>query len=79
MYQRNAGRAITGQIKATPVEAIAAEADLTTVATKATQLSSIAMEKSILMPEANPRRQTATAEARQHTEKTTKKEKACEV
>ena len=34
-----AGRAITGQIKTTHVKAILAEADLPTIATRATQLS----------------------------------------
>ena len=47
MCQRYAGRAITGQIKKTPVEAILAEADLPTVATRVTQLSTLAMEKSL--------------------------------
>ena len=45
MCQRYAGRAITGQMKTTPVEAILEEADLPIVATWATQLSTIAMEK----------------------------------
>ena len=45
MRQRNAGRAITGQIKTTPVEEILAEADLPTVATWSTQISTIASEK----------------------------------
>ena len=43
MCQRYVGRAITGQIRTTLVE----EADLPTVATRATQLSTIAMEKSL--------------------------------
>ena len=47
MCQRYAGRAITGQVKITPVEAISVEADLPTVATRASQLSTIAMEKSL--------------------------------
>ena len=47
MRQMYAGRVITGQIKKTPVKAILAEADLPTVATRATQLSTIAIEKSL--------------------------------
>ena len=47
MCQKYAGRAIAGQIDSTLVEAILAEADLPTVATRATQLSTIAMEKSL--------------------------------
>ena len=56
MCQRKAGRAITRQIKTTPVEAILAEADLPAVATRATQLSTTDMEKSIRTPNTNPRR-----------------------
>ena len=79
MCQRYAGRAITGQIKTTSVEAISAEAHLPTVATCATQLSTIAMEKYLLMPETNQRRQIATAEIRQLTKKTSMRKKASEV
>ena len=46
MCQRYAGRAITGQVSTTPAETILAEADLPTVATMATNLSTIAMVKS---------------------------------
>ena len=53
----------------TPVDAILAEADLPTVATRATQLSIIAVEKSLRMPDTNPRKQIATAEVRQRTKK----------
>ena len=56
MCQRYAGRAITGQIKTTPVKAILAEADLPTVATRATQLSTIVIEKPFRMPDTNPRK-----------------------
>ena len=38
-------RSNTGQIKMTPVDVILAEADLPTVATRATQLSKLAVEK----------------------------------
>ena len=47
MCQRYAGMAITGQIKMTPVEAILAEAGLPSVTIRVTQLSTIAMEKSL--------------------------------
>ena len=54
----------------TPVEAILAEADLQTVATRATQLGTIAMEKSSRMPDTNHRKHISTAEVRQCTKKT---------
>ena len=79
MYQRYARRAITGQIKKTPVEAILAEADLPTVAARARQLSNVAMEKSLRMPDTNPRMQVATAEVHQRTKKTSWRKKAIEV
>ena len=63
MCQRYAGGRITGQTKITPVKVISAEADLPTVATRATQVSTIAMEKTLWMPDTNLRRQIATAEA----------------
>ena len=69
MSQKYAGRDITGQIKTTLAEAILADADLQAVATRATQLSTIAMEKSLRMPDTNPRKQVATAEVRQRTKK----------
>ena len=53
--QRFAGRAITGQVKTTPVEAILAEANLPKIGTKATQLCSIALEKSKRIAPENPR------------------------
>ena len=77
--QRYSGRAITGQIMTTPVEAILAEADLPTVATRATQLSTIAMEKSLRMPDANPGKQIASAEIRQRSKKTSWRKIASEV
>ena len=64
MCQRYAGRAMTGRIKTTHVEAILVQADIPNVATRATQLSTIAMKKSLLTPETNPRKQIATAEVR---------------
>ena len=44
---RYAGRAITGQLRTTPAEAILAEANLQLKKTQAIQLSTIAMEKSL--------------------------------
>ena len=79
MCQRYAGKAITGQIKTIPVEAILSEADLPTVAIRAMQLSSTDIEKSLLMPDTNPRRQIATVEVRQRTKKTSWRKKASEV
>ena len=43
----------------TPAAAILAKANPPTIATRATQLSTIAMEKSIQMPDTNPRWQIA--------------------
>ena len=68
MCQRYAGRAITGQIKTSQ-----------TVASRATQLSTIAMEMSLKMPDTNPRKQIATVEVRQRTKKTSWRKKASEV
>ena len=45
MYQRYAGMAIAGHAKTTSAEAILAEANLPTVATRATQLNAIAMDR----------------------------------
>ena len=66
MCQRYAERAFTVQIKTPPVKAISAEADLPTVATRATQLS----HGEVSLPNTNPRKQIATAEAHQRTKKT---------
>ena len=67
MCQRYAGRAITGQFKTTPTEAILAEAFLPTVAKRATKFSTIAMEKPLRMPDTNPRRQLAIERVCQRT------------
>ena len=69
MSQLYAGRAIIGQVMTTPSEAIIAEADLPTIATKATQLSTTAMKKSFLMSDINPRREIATTNVRQRKKK----------
>ena len=79
MCQRYAGGAITGQLKMTPAEVILVEADLPNVAIRATQLSVIAMEKSLRMPDANPRGRIAIAIVRQRTKKTSWRKTASEV
>ena len=79
MHHRHAGRAITGQIKTTPVEAILADGEVPTVDTKSTQLSTKAIEKSLLMPDTNPSKQIATSEVHQRTKKTSWRKKASEV
>ena len=73
MCQRYAGRAITGQVKTIPAEAILVEVDIQTVVIMATQLSAVAMEKSYQMPDTNPRRQIAATKVRQHTKKTSQR------
>ena len=70
IFQWRAGRAITGQIKTSPVEAILAEADIQAVATGAAQLRTIAVEKSLQMPDAYPKSQVASSEVRQRSRKT---------
>ena len=65
--ESHAGRAIIGEIKSTPIEAILAETDHPTVATRATLASTMAMKKSLQIPAMNPRRQIATADVRQRT------------
>ena len=67
--QRFAGRAITGQVKTTPVEAILAEANLSKIGTRATQLCAIALEKSKRIAPENPRHQIAEQSSRQRTKK----------
>ena len=79
MCQRCAGRTITGQLKTTPVEVILAEADLLFVATRATQLSTMAMKNSLRMPDANPEKQIATEYVRQCTKNTRWRKKASDV
>ena len=55
MFQKCDRKTITGHVKTTPDEAISSEADLPTVATSVTQLSTIAMVRSFRMPDTNPR------------------------
>ena len=52
---------------------------LPTVANRATQLSTLAMEKSLRMPDVNPRKQIATAEVGQRTKKTSWRKKVSEL
>ena len=56
-------------MKTTPLVEIFPEADLPNVSTRATLFSTIAMEKSLRMSDAIPKRQLATAEVRQRTKK----------
>ena len=79
MCHRYAGRAITGEMKATSDEAIIAEADLPTVTIKATQLSTIATEKSLRMLDAIQRRQIVTAQVLLRTKKSSLMKKASDV
>ena len=67
--QRFAGRAIIGQVKTTPVEAILAEANFPKIGTRATQLCAIALEKSKRIAPENPRHQIAEQSSRQRTKK----------
>ena len=78
MCQSYVERAITGQTKTTPVGAILADADLTIVATRATQLSTIAIGKSLRMPDKNQRSQIVIAEVCQCTKNTSWRKKASE-
>ena len=67
--QRFAGRAITGQVKTTTVEAILADANLPKIGTRATQLCAIALKKSKRTAPENPRHQIAEQSFRQRTKK----------
>ena len=67
--QQFAGRAITGQVKTTPVEAILAENNLPKIGTRATQLCARALEKSKRIAPENPRHQIAEQSSRQRTKK----------
>lgn len=58
-----------GQLMSIPTEAILAEANLPSIKTRSTQLTTIAMEKSLLREEVNPRHQLATKIVRQRTKK----------
>ena len=79
MCQMSVERAITGQIKPTPVEAMLADADLTIVAARATQLFTIAIEKSLLIPDRNLRRQIVISDVCQCTKNTSWRKKSSEV
>ena len=74
--QRFAGRAITGQVKTTPVEAILAEANHPKIGTRATQHCAIALEKSKRIALENPRHQIAEQSSRQRTKKPSWRAKA---
>ena len=67
--QRYVGRANTGQLCTTPVEAILAEANLPSIKTWAIELISITMDKSLRTTVTNPRHTTVTQQVRQRTQK----------
>ena len=77
--QRYAGRAITGHLKTTPVEAVLAEANLPTIETRGKQLCAIAMEKSLRQPLNNHRHHIATLEVKQRTTKQSWRSKARQI
>ena len=70
MCQSYAGRTFIGQVMTTHAEAILAEADLQTVATRATQITTMAMAKSLRLPGMNWRMQIFTAEVCHRTKET---------
>ena len=74
--QRYAGRAITGQLRTTPTEAILVEANLPSIETRATQLGLIAYEKSQRLDPANPRHDLVENSVRQRTTKPSWRQKA---
>ena len=74
--QRYARRAITGQLCTVPIDGILAEANFPLIKTRAIQLSTIAMEKSLKATQINLRRTTATQRVRQRIQKTSWHEKA---
>ena len=73
--QRYAVRAITGQLHATPVDAVLAEANLTSIKRRAIQLCTVAVDKSLRTTPINPRHTTATQLVRQSTQKPSWREK----
>ena len=74
--QRFAERAITKQVKTTPVEAIFAEANLPKIGTRATQICAIALEKSKRITPKIPRHQIAEQSSRQRMKKPSWRAKA---
>ena len=72
--QHYAGRAITGQLCITPIEA-----NLSSIKTQTIQLSTIAMEKLLMSTLINPRHTTATQQVRQCTKKSGWREKEGDV
>ena len=74
-----AGRAITGQLHTTPVEAILAEENLHSINTRAVQLSTIAIDKSLRTTVTNSRHTTANQRVRQRTQKPIRREKTDDV
>ena len=68
--QRYAARAVTGQLKTTPAEAILIESDLPSIKTRSRQLAISAFDKALRLPEDNPRHGVATREEGIRTKKT---------
>ena len=74
--QQYAGRAITGQLCTVPINGIFAEANFPLIKTRAIQLSTITIEKSLKATQINLRRATVTQRVRQRIQKTGWHEKA---
>jgi ribonuclease HI len=70
VVQRYAGRAITGQVKTTPSESVLIESNLPTITSRAHQITTIAIEKSLRLDDSNPRRQLVEAPKVSRTKKT---------
>jgi len=68
--QRYAARAVTGQLKTTPAEAVLIESDLPSIKTRSRQLAISAFDKALRLPEDNPRHGVATREEGIRTKKT---------
>ncbi|XP_061619114.1 uncharacterized protein LOC133472409 isoform X1 [Phyllopteryx taeniolatus] len=68
--QRYAARAITGLLKTTPSDAVLIESDLPSIKTRATQLAIYAYDKSLRVPDDNPRRLVAGRHPTRRTKKT---------
>jgi len=68
--QRHSLRAVTGLLKTTPEEAINIEAGVPKITTRAEELSMKALEKSLRLPDNNPRKHLAKKPQNQRTKKT---------
>ena len=77
--QKYVGRAIMGQLMTTSTEAILAEANLLSTKTRITQVSTIALEKSLRQTNTNSRFEVAVKNIPQQTTKFSWRSKATEV